>query len=100
MSKDTRPKATVVDEEDLTTILERESEVAISEPTVTEDRDKPSMARRTKTVDLRSGSPLSFWPEATSSEMPSSTKAQMTRRSMDMSCRSALVSAGRSKRCA
>jgi membrane fusion protein, multidrug efflux system len=48
MSNDTRPKATAADEEDLTAIFDHESEVAIPEPAAAENRDKPSMARRTK----------------------------------------------------
>ena len=48
MSNDTRRKATAVDEEDLSAILQHESEVATLEPTASEDRRKPSMARRTK----------------------------------------------------
>ena len=48
MSNDTRPKATATAEEDLTAIFDHESEAAIPEPTATEDRHKPWMARRTK----------------------------------------------------
>ena len=52
MSNNTRPKATAADEEDPTAIFEHESEVALPEPTATEDHHKPSMARRTKLLIL------------------------------------------------
>ena len=48
MSNNTRSKATAADGEDLTALLEHESEVATPEPTATEERQKPSLARRTK----------------------------------------------------
>jgi membrane fusion protein (multidrug efflux system) len=48
MSNNTGSQTTEAREEDVTTILVHEPEVSIPEPTATEDRHKPSMARRTK----------------------------------------------------